>query len=126
MKNIEFSSPETDRKILVALREVLIVVSVLAVASSVGYLLPALIDSDCASSIQYCDALVGVALLVFVWGLFHILEPTRRYSRKWAVAEVIGIPMVWLLLLSGLIWLQPLHKDFFDPAAIVRDIRSPD
>lgn len=105
MKNIQFSTPETDRKVGSILFS-------LAVFTAVGYLLPAPVDFPC---IHFMDALIGVALGILVWGMFNLLEPTRRYNHKWAIAKSAGIPFVWLLLLLLLTsWFHHLDSEFMD------------
>ena len=42
-------------------------------------------------------ASLGLGLGVYVWGVFRILEPVR-FNQNWAVAKVVGIPIVWLVL----------------------------
>jgi hypothetical protein len=102
MNNIQFSSRETDRKVLIVLFS-------LAFSAFVGYLLPTPLDYP---GIQFFDAFITVALGVLVWGVFRLLEPARRYSRTWVIAKNAGIPIVWALLVLVLaVWFYHLNTN---------------
>jgi hypothetical protein len=116
MTKVQFSSRETDWKILIALGS-------LAFSAFVGYLLPTPTVDPTLSVLEYppltaycgtrlLDALITAALLVLVWGVFRLLEPGRRYSQTWVIAKTVGIPMVWLLLVIALgFWFSHLHEE---------------
>lgn len=72
MKDIELSSRDTDRKLLIAL-------SSSAFAAFVGFVLPTPFD---APGVRLLDALITLGLGGLFWGVFHLLEP-ERYGRKW-------------------------------------------
>ena len=98
MRNIQVSSPETDRKVLT--------VAAVTISAAVGYLLPALLQDP---RMRILDALITLALGILVWGVFRLLEPSR-FSQKWVVAKIAGIPIVWLLLVLALaIWFSHLR-----------------
>jgi len=42
-----------------------------------------------------------LALGLFVWSLFRLLQPAR-HGRAWVLGKAIGIPGVWLLLAVAL------------------------
>jgi hypothetical protein len=92
MKNIQFSSPETDRKVLLILRLALIVSGCLAIPALVGLLLSPLLD---APGIRLIDSLFTVALGVYVWGMFGLVAPAW-HGRGWTMAKIAGIPLAWL------------------------------
>jgi hypothetical protein len=94
MKNIQLSSLETDRKMLFASW----VAACLASSALVGYFLAAQLGGVW---LRLVGSIVGVALGVFVWGLFRLLQPAR-HGRAWTLGKTIGIPLVWLLLATAL------------------------
>lgn len=94
MRNIRFSSRETDSKALA-------VIGALAVSGIIGYLLPTPVFPGQILHIQIIDAIIAIGLAVFVWSVFRLVEP-RRYGQRWMVAKIIGIPFVWLLLVVAL------------------------
>ena len=100
MKSTHLYSRETVQKILIAL--VCVGVSALA-----GCLLPTPFED---SHERVFDAALSVALAVFVWCGFHLFEP-RRFSRKWAIAELTVVPVIWLLLmLMFAVWFYHLEQ----------------
>jgi hypothetical protein len=98
MKNIQFSSPETDRKVWHLVRKVLIVSCCLAIPASVGLLSPTPLDDPLSRLIV---AAFTAALGVFVWGIFGLVAPMRQ-GRNWKLAKFVGIPIVWLCLVFAL------------------------
>jgi hypothetical protein len=102
MKNIELWSREIDWKILIFAGAF----CSLALAALVGSALPPPIPFR---QTPLLGGLLTTALLVFVWSLFHLVRP-ERYSRKWAVAEAIVIPVVWGLFVGALaVWFSGLN-----------------
>jgi hypothetical protein len=100
MKNIEFYSRETGQKIL-------LILVCLGVSALAGCLLPTPFED---SSARLFDAALSVALAVSVWCGFHLIKP-RRYSQKWAIAELTVVPIVWLLLMLALaVWFYHLEQ----------------
>jgi hypothetical protein len=110
MRNIQFSSPETDRKIFAVLRKPLLIFVLLSSLATVGFLLPKPLEIP---GIEFIDTLFIVALGVFVWGVFHLFDPWRD-NRRWELIRTISIPIVWLLLVLMLAaWfdhLQPMVR----------------
>lgn len=93
MRNIHFSSRETDYKVA-------IVVLCTSSVAFVGFI-----------STFWCDPLVSIiapvlsfALAIFAWGVFNIIEPPF-YGRFWARSKSVGIPALWLLLFFSFICL---------------------
>ena len=100
MKSIHFYSRETGQKAL-------LVLVCLGVAALAGCLIPTPFDD---SDARLFDAALSVALAVFVWCGFHLIEP-RRFSRKWAIAEVAIVPVAWLLLIILFaVWFHHLEQ----------------
>lgn len=86
MKNIQFTSRETDLKVLIAS-------SCLGFAAVVGFLVP--VPSGDFSG-YFIGPAVSVALAVFVWSVFHLIKPD---TRKWTMTELAIVPVIWLLLM---------------------------
>jgi hypothetical protein len=100
MKSTQFYSRETVQRILIAL-------ACLGVSVFAGCLLPTPFEDSHA---RVFDAALSVALAVFVWCGFHLFEP-RRFSRKWAIAELTVIPVIWLMLmLAFAVWFYHLEQ----------------
>jgi len=100
MKNVQLSSRTTDQSVL-------LVLFCLGLAALVGCLLPTPFEG---SQARCFDAGLSVALAVFVWSAFHLIEP-RRYSPKWMIAEFTVIPALWLLIiLAFAIWFYHLEQ----------------
>ena len=103
MKNIQLWSRDIDRKILIVIGAF----CSLLVAALIGSVLPPPFPFK---HITIFDALLTTALLVLVWSVFRVVRPDR-YSRKWAVAEAIVIPVVWGLLVGVLaVWFCGLNS----------------
>lgn len=88
MKVRQFSELKTVPKVLVVL--FCLIIPVLA-----GCWMPAPYDDSHA---RLFDVALSLALAVFVWCGFRLIEPAR-YSLKWAIAELIIVPVVWFLLI---------------------------
>jgi hypothetical protein len=100
MKTIHFYSRETGQKAL-------LIVGCLGVAALAGSLIPTPFDDFHP---RLFDAALSVALAVFAWCGFHLFEP-RRFSRKWAIAELTVVPVIWLLLmLVFAVWFYHLEQ----------------
>ena len=103
MKTIQIWSRDADRKILV----VLCFLFCLALAAVTGSLLP---EPEPADNIRILDAFIAAMLLVFVWAGFRLARPLRCRQR-WVIAEVITVPLLWLLLIIALgIWFAHLRS----------------
>jgi len=86
MKNLQLTSRKTNAKVLTALASV----GFFAIAGElIGCFVPA---AACAL------AVISVGLAVFVWSIFRLIKP-GRYDRSWNLAEVILVPLCWLMLL---------------------------
>jgi hypothetical protein len=102
MKNIQVWSRDTDRKILTAAGAV----GSLGLAAFIGSVLQPPTPSD---HMPLFDGLLTSMLLVLVWSVFQLVRP-GQYSHKWAVAQVIVIPVVWGLLVGALaVWFSELN-----------------
>lgn len=91
MKNLEIWSRDTDLKILIIVRWM----CVLGLAASVGLLYP----TEPLYSLPPINALVSGLILILVWGVFHLVRPSRA-GQIWLVMERVAIPTVWMLLLT--------------------------
>jgi len=106
MKNAHFSSLKTIGKATV-------VIFCFRIPAFVGFLLPTPVLPEDVPHIQLLDAMVTVAIGVFVWGIFGLIEP-RRSGQKWMKVKFVGVPIVWLLLvLPFAIWFHHLHEACF-------------
>ena len=107
MKSIQLYSRETGQKAL-------IILLCLGFPALVGYLLPTPLLTEDVPRIQLIDAGIAVALGVFVWGVFCLIEP-RRHGRRWLIAKLVGIPIIWLILVLILaVWFHRLHESYFE------------
>ena len=105
MKDIPFSSRGTDRKVLTVLYS-------LAGPAIVAYLFP--IPLYFPGS-RFLNALVTVAILGIVWGVFYLFRPTRRVAQGWIIAIKIAVPVVWLILVIALrMWLSHVRTGIDD------------
>ena len=103
MKNEQFSSLKTIDKAT-------IVFFCFGIPIFVGFLLPTPMLPEEVHHIQLLDATITVAIGVFVWGIFGLIEP-RRGGQKWMKVKFVGVPIVWLLLILPLaIWFHHLHE----------------
>jgi len=109
MKNIQIFSRETDRKALFILFG-------LGVPALAGSLLPTPFEDSHA---RLFDAVLSVALAIFVWSGFRLFEP-KRYSHKWAIAERTVVPVLWLLLmLAFAVWFYHLDQAKYEMVEIL-------
>jgi hypothetical protein len=80
----------------------------LAVPAFVGFLLPTPFEDSHA---RLFDAALSIAVALGVWCGFRLVEPSR-YSRRWAIAKVTAVPLVWLLIILGFaVWFHHLEQD---------------
>jgi hypothetical protein len=109
MKNPNIWSRDTDRRILVIARMLFFV----ALAASVGLLYP----TAPLYSLPPINALVSGLLLILVWGVFHLVRPSRP-GQIWLPLERIGVPAVWMLLLAVFLFLVHIacarHSDLIE------------
>jgi hypothetical protein len=99
MKSQMFPSLKTDDKVL-------IILLCLGFAAVIGCLLPAPYDISHAFG-----GFISVTFGILVWCLFRLIEP-RRYSRRWAIAELTVVPIVWMLLMLALaVWFYHLRHE---------------
>jgi len=99
MKNIWFTSRETDWKVLK-------VFGVVGLSCVAGPLLAAQFE-DSFLSLSF-DAIVSISVALLVWSVFHLVEP-KDHGRKWTIAELTVVPLVWLLLMVTLaVWFHHL------------------
>src|SRR5262245_6348920 len=104
MNNIQLWSRAIDKKILIVLG----VACALALAAAIGLALP---TAEPSVNIKVLNALITSTLLVFVWGLFRLVRPTR-YSPGWATAEIIVVPLAWTMLVIALaLWFDYANRD---------------
>src|SRR5690349_767567 len=102
MRNVVIWSRAIDRQILLGIG----CVCLLALASSVGLLLP---TPEPSEFVIFINAFVTAALLLFVWGGFRLIRPSR-YSQNWDTAEPVAVAVAWLVLVAVLgVWLNQLH-----------------
>ena len=107
MKNIQFSSPETDREVLLILRKAVFVSLCLGVPALVGFLLPSPFSDP---GIRFIDALFSASLGVFAWGIFGIISP-GWLNRDWMIAKIAAIPLGWLCFVLALaVWFSHLRS----------------
>jgi hypothetical protein len=86
MRNIQFSTRETDLKVI-------LFTSFLISVVLAGFLPVLWLDSP----MTIITPVLSFAFALFAWGLFKIVEPPF-YGRVWVRSKVIGIPALWLLL----------------------------
>jgi hypothetical protein len=107
MKNVEIWSRVADRKILAAAAAFCI----LLLAAFVGGCLPGPEPDDVFPLI---NGFIAAMLLVFVWGLFGVVRPSRR-GQGWLMAQAVGIPLIWLLLVTVFgLWFRHVYESWFD------------
>jgi len=96
MQNRLFPSLKMDDKVL-------IILLCLGFAAFIGCLLPVPFYVS-----RVLGGFISVGLAVLVWCVFRLVEP-RRYSRKWAIAELMVVPVVWVLLMVAVgVWFYHL------------------
>lgn len=111
MKNIQFTSPATDREFFISLYTFLFCLGLFGFAGYQISIIPVLGISIPALVLVPVGTLISAGLGGFVWGMFNIFEPTRHH-RNWAVIKYAGIPLVWLMLaLVMVLWLQHMADD---------------
>ncbi len=90
-------------------------VSWMGLAACAGLLLPTVLLPEEFQQIRLLNVAITFLLAVFVWGAFHLAEPTRP-SMRWIVIRDMAIPAVWLLLVLILgIWFRSLqHFDYYE------------
>jgi len=86
MRNILFSSRETDRNIIFSF--------IALVFFAIMAFVPLVLFYD---PLGFASSVLSVAFVIFAWGVFKIVEPVI-YDSKWATAKALGIPAVWLVL----------------------------
>ncbi|HXC35889.1 MAG TPA: hypothetical protein VNV43_08435 [Candidatus Acidoferrales bacterium] len=104
MKNIEFTSRATDRYIL----PVFALVGFFVLAAGSGCVLPgisrwqnfSMVRIDILNHAAFINGAISIGLAVFTWSVFKIIRPAYP-DRNWQIAEVILIPVIWLLLLAA-------------------------
>lgn len=103
MKSTQIWSRDLDRKILIVAGKV----CSLAIAALTGAAIPPPTPAD---EMRLFDGFVTTMLLIFVWGVFHLLRPSRD-SRGWSLAQFIAIPLAWALLVGVLaFWFGGLNS----------------
>jgi len=89
----------------------------LGVAAAVGAFL---LEPAPAENIRLLGGLIAAILLVFLWGVFRLLRPTR-YRQSWVIAEFITIPLLWLALVTALgIWFAHLQSSSEMPMELLQ------
>jgi len=112
MKNMQFSSRKADQKVL-------IVLLCLGIPALVGCFLPPPFAGLLA---LLFDVVLSVALAVFVWCVFHLIEP-RRHSQKWVIAELTIVPAIWLLLMLAVaVWFYHLNMPMMRDGRIINSL----
>lgn len=100
MKNIVIWSRDVDVKIGF--------LGFLALAAVAGFNLP-MGYANGVLSFGLVDAFMAVAMGIFSWSAFEMIKPSRFTGnwRRWGIAELWVVPMVWVLLMALLvIWLR--------------------
>jgi hypothetical protein len=131
MKNIQLTSWKTDQIVL----PVLTLVGFLLLAAGFGCCLVSgpsdylnwwqgfsLLHFYLLSRASSINAGISVGLALFIWSVFMLIRPAYP-DRNWQTAEVILIPLFWLLLLVAadlsLLWLVQhsvqRFQDIFTP-----------
>lgn len=76
-----------------------------------GFLLSTLEPPPTAPLIEL---IVSVPLALLLWSVFHLVEPANP-SRKWVIAELTVVPVVWLLLMLALgVWLFHVWEPYYE------------
>ncbi len=98
MQNIQFTSQETDLKILGPLA--LLAPSAVA-GVFVGLFMP--VGYGGIHGASWILAVISVGLALFTWSLFRLIKPVC-YDRQWQTAEMILVPLysLTLTLVAGL------------------------
>jgi hypothetical protein len=86
MRNIQFSTRETDLKVIFFSSSLLTILLV--------SFLPAIWLAPPVSTIT---PMLSFAFALFAWGVFKIIEPPF-YGRTWSRSKAVGIPALWLFL----------------------------
>lgn len=95
MKNFQFTSRETDSKILAALGFL-----GLAIAGFVaGGFIPMPSNQE-VNRMPWILAAISVGLALLVWSIFRLIEPVRP-DRNWKTAAVTLACLTWLVLMLG-------------------------
>lgn len=92
MKNIQFTSRETDYKILPPFA---LLASFAIAGAFAGLFLPS--GYDVISGTPAILAAMSAGLALFVWSVFRIIKPVY-YDRNWKIAEVVTVPLYSLIL----------------------------
>jgi hypothetical protein len=91
MKNIQFTSRETDYRLLVPL-------ALLAFFAAAGVFLGLLMPTHSQiHEAPWILAAISVGSALLVWSVFRLFEPAH-YTRGWKIAEVTLVPLYWLVL----------------------------
>jgi len=108
MNTLELWTRNTDRKILAGITGP----GCVAAAAAFGLMLPIPLSCRWLSPV---GALLGAALLVFFWSTFQLIRPVRQ-TRSWAIAELVAVPLAWLLMMVvlGLWFHQVGNMEMFD------------
>lgn len=92
MKNIQFTSRETDCKILPPLA----LLAAFATAGALfGFFMPT--GYGVINGMPGIFAAISVGLTLFVWSIFRLIKPVY-YDRNWKIAEVVTVPLYSLIL----------------------------
>jgi hypothetical protein len=91
MKNIQFTSRETDYNFLIPLA---LLASFGAAGVFLGLLMP---THGQIHEAPWILAAISVGVALFVWSVFRLIEPAH-YNRGWKIAEVTLVPLYWLVL----------------------------
>ena len=93
MKNVQFTSRDTDYKFLAALA---LLTSFAVAGIFAGLFMPTgfggIHEAPCIL------AAISVGLVLFVWSVFRLIKPAG-YDRNWQIAGIVLVPLYWLLLL---------------------------
>jgi hypothetical protein len=101
MKNLRFTSRETDEKALIALL-------CAGVAACVGFGLPLPEDAD--TYVRLFDAMLCSVFAITAWSAYHLLP--HEFSARQTVIAVIAAILLWSALVVGLmILLRSAHFD---------------
>jgi len=96
-----------------------IAILLLGMTAIVGYFLPIPMPIDIFHQIRYLDSAMAMLLGVFVWGSFHLVEPTN-HSKQWMTIRDLAIPIVWILIIWLLaIWFRHLYQHDFGSLIII-------